>query len=80
MAPVVCGFSPCLNTFVMLEDAEKGSWLVAPRLSSSYSLELKFHQLYLAIGIIGSLNKLHNTIVLQDNTFQTISYTRGVIH
>ena len=35
---------------------------------------LKFHQLYLAIGIIGRWNKLLNTFVLQDNKFQNILY------
>ena len=80
MAPVVYGFYPWLNTFVMLENTIEGSWLVAPSLSSSYLYGLKFHQLYLAIGMIGKWNKLHNLIVLQDNTFQHILYIIGINH
>ena len=36
MAPVVYAFSPWLNTFVMLKNTKKGSWLVVPRLSSIF--------------------------------------------
>ena len=51
MAPIVYGLSPWLNTFVVLENTNKGSWLVVPSLPSSYLFGLKFHWLYLAIGI-----------------------------
>ena len=74
MAPVVCEFSPWLNTFVMLENTKTGSWPVTLNLSSSYLFKLKFHQLYLAVGTIERWNKFHNTIVLPDNTFQTTIY------
>ena len=74
MAPVVCGFSPWLNTFVMLENTKEGSWLIAPSFSSSYLLELKFHQLYLAVDIIRRWNTLHNTVIFQDNTFKNMIY------
>ena len=81
MAPVVYGFSTWLNTFVMLENTKEGSWLVFPSLSLFlFVFELKFHQLYLAVHIIGRWNKLHNTIVLQDNTFQNIIYIIEIIH
>ena len=80
MAPVVFGFSSWLNTFVMLENTKKGSQLVGPNLSSCYLFELNFHQLYLAVDIIGRWTKRHNTIVLQDNAFQNILYITEVIH
>ena len=38
IAPVVYGFNLWLNTFVMLKNATKGSWIVAPSLSSNYYL------------------------------------------
>ena len=44
MAPLVYGFSPWLNTFVMFENTKDGSWLVVPSLSSSNLFEVKFHQ------------------------------------
>ena len=66
------GLSSWLSTFVMLENIKEGSWLVAPSLPSSYLFGLQFHQLYLSIGILGSWNRLYNTIVSQDNRFQNI--------
>ena len=77
MAPVV--WVQSLATYVMLGNIKKGSWLVAPSLPSSYLFGLKLHQLYLVVGIIRRWNKLHNTIVLQDNTFQSILYIE-IIH
>ena len=61
---------------------EEVSWLFASSLSSSFVFflfALKFLQFYLAIGIIGRWNNLHNTILLQDNTFRNISYIIEVI-
>ena len=80
MAPAVCGFSPWCNTFVIIEIKKKGSWFVDPSVSSSYSFALKFHQLCLAICIIGKWNKLHNTIVLEVNLFSNISYGIEIFH
>ena len=79
MAPVVYGFSPWLITFVMLADTTKGSWFVAPRLYSNYLFGLMLHQLYLAVSIIGMLNKLHHTNISQDSTFQ-INYITAIVH
>ena len=67
----VYGFSPLLKTFVLHENPTKWSRLVAPILSSNLC-GLKFHQLCVAVGIIWRWNKLHNMIILQDNTFQII--------
>ena len=74
MAPVVYEFSPWCNAFVMFENTIKGFWLGAPNLPSSYSFGLKFHQLYLTVGITWRWNKLYNnnTIVLQEDTVQNI--------
>ena len=68
------GTSPWRNTSIMLEQTKQESWSVAPSLSSSYVFELKFHHFYLDVGspIIQRWNKLHNTIILQDDTFQDI--------
>ena len=79
MAQVVYGFSPWIDIFVMLENTRKGSLLVSPSFPSSYVFGLKFRQLYLPVGIIERWNKLYNTIVLQDNTFQNIIY-RDIIN
>ena len=65
MAPVVCGFSPWISAFVMLEDTKQG-----PKFIFLGFFALKFHQLCLIIGIIGRWPKLHDTIVLQDNNFK----------
>ena len=72
-------FQSLAEYFVMLYNTRKLSLLVSPGFPSSYLIVLKFHQLYLALGIIERWNKLHNTIVLQDNTFQNILYIE-IIH
>ena len=55
----------------------KGLWFINLSLSSSYLFVLKFHHLYLTVGIIGRWNKRHNTVVLQHNTF-TCFDERGI--
>ena len=71
--PVVYGFNPWLTTIF-----KKGSRIVSPSLSSSYLFGIKFHQLYLAIDIIGRLNKLHQNC-FQNNTFQNALYIIEII-
>ena len=75
MAPVVYGFSPWLNSLVMLETQRN----ITVLMSSIYLFWLKYYQFYLAQGIKGRLNKLHNIICLQDNTFEVILYIVEII-
>ena len=54
--------------------------LLPPILLPRYLCGLKFHQLCVVVGIIRRLNKLHNTIVLQDNAYHIMAYIIEIFH